>query len=367
MAREELTIQKYKARLKTVGVSYPETPTTSGDGEDITQYIIEILDELDIPLPPDIDPEDWDDIPIVIGLDDDGDPELIYVDPDTEELTEWPLDDLDWEDFLDKWDLDDGDLRDLEFVAPLDGLDLDVWVDTDFHIHTDDLPASIAVVFPPNKTEYSEAQVISIAGLYVYAYDADGHVWRGTGKFGDKYRSGRVPNEELMIDPKIAEYYEGKTLNGNVGANQVFATIAERGSRRVYNKSNNNDPSFGGAYLRNNMCYDPILVSTTAAGTGYNWSNGAHPVKYNGATYYWASYGGFYQSSGGHIESALATLGGPMSAEAAAIQMLSMAGAHGSDVAGEMTINVNWLRPGDGAILSTSFTIQVKEGGGGGR
>ena len=203
---EQLTILKEQARLSIFGESYPDTPTNSGDGEDLTQHIIDILDEFpDITLPPDIDPEDWDDIPIVIGVDPDtGLPELIYEDPDTGELVVWSLDDLDWEDFIDNLDIDPADLLNLDLTGPLDGLNLDVWVNDNFEIQMEDMPASINVVFPPNKTEYSVGQVISIAGMYVYAYDAEGHVWRGSGKTGDRYRTGRIPNEELMIDPKVA-------------------------------------------------------------------------------------------------------------------------------------------------------------------
>jgi hypothetical protein len=56
-----------------------------------------------------------------------------------------------------------------------------------------------------------------------------------------------------------------------------------------------------------------------------------------------------------------------MSAQAAALQILAMAGAHGSDVPGQMAAIVSWPRPGDGLILSTSFTITVEQGHGGGR
>ena len=379
MANETLTILKDDARLKVIGNSYPDSLTNSGEGLDIPQIIIDILTDLDIDLP-DIDPDDWDDLPIVIGLDEDDVPVIEFPDPDFDpdlhpgelpDIIDWPLPDLDWDDLIDgleDLDIDPGILTDLNFTGlDADGLPSLVNIDTDFKVYVDDLPASIAVVFPPNKTSYTQGQVIDITGLYVYAYKADGTVWRGSERIGDRYRSGRVPNGELIIEPKIAQYYDSKTLNGNVGANQAFAQETGYGLNRTYVKGNNNDPSFGAVFLRDNLCLDPILVSTTAAGTGYNWSGGANAIQYNGATYYWSAYGGLFPSSGGHVVWALAQLGGPMSAQAAALQILAMAGAHGSDVPGQMAAIVSWPRPGDGLILSTSFTITVEQGHGGGR
>ena len=435
---EELTITKEQARLSVVGNCYPDSLTNSGAGPDLTMDLIDLLDDLGIDLP-DIDPGDWDDIDAIIGYDDEGNPILVYPDPDTGEIIEWPIDfpidPLDWPDIdvtpgldddglpviefpdpdtgeiiawpvvlpegfdpedwpdtditaeldddgnpiisFDDIDLEVGDLDiddlsdryDLDWMLDLDitGLDNLAYLDDDLNLHVDNLPAYISVVFPPNKTEYSQGQVIDITGLYVYAYDSEGNVWRGTGKPGDHYRSGRVPNGELTIDPKIAEYYDSKTLNGNVGANQAFAQEMGYGLNRTYVKGNNNDPSFGAVFLRDNLCLDPILVSTTAAGTNYSMSSGANAIQYRGATYYWSAYGGLFPSSGGHVVWALAQLGGPMSAQAAALQILAMAGAHGSDVPGQMTVTVSWPRPGDGEVLSTSFEITVNQRGGGGR
>jgi hypothetical protein len=101
MSNEKLTIQKDKARLTVIGRSYPDENTDSGTGIDLTQELIDILEDLDIDLPP-IDFDDWDDIPVIIGYDDDGNPILIYPDPETDEIIEWPIDfpieEIDWPD-----------------------------------------------------------------------------------------------------------------------------------------------------------------------------------------------------------------------------------------------------------------------------
>lgn len=101
MSNEKLTIQKDKARLTVIGRSYPDENTDSGTGIDLTQELIDILEDLDIDLPP-IDFDDWDDIPVIIGYDDEGHPLIIYPDPETDEIIEWPIDfpieEIDWPD-----------------------------------------------------------------------------------------------------------------------------------------------------------------------------------------------------------------------------------------------------------------------------
>lgn len=216
---------------------------------------------------------------------------------------------------------------------------------------------------------YTDGQRIHLNGVKVYAYWPDGTRYDANG-----YKDGYIPITEITYIPKIASYQQEKTLNGNVGAGGTFATISQPGWSRSYTKVNG-DPAIGGAYLRDNMCYDPILVSTTIAGSAYRFnggSGGGASIEYNGATYYYGSYGGYYASSGGQIDSALVNLGGPITAEEAARQLLAMADARGSDTPGELYITVKWKRPGDGEVLSASFKATVRDpesngGGGGGR
>lgn len=361
---EQLQIQKEQARLSIIGECYPDALTNSGDGDDIAQELIDVLEDLDIDLP-DFDPEEWDDIPVLPGFDEDGDPILIYIDPDTGDIEIWELDidPLDFQDILDDLDLTDI-CPDLDITGlDINGLDSIVTCDTDLILHVDNLPTALEIVTMPKKLRYIEGTRIDLSGMIVKAVKEDGSTWTSV-----KYPNGHIPLGEMIVFPTVAEYQAEKTLNGNVGANQAFAQETGYGYNRTYTKRNNNDPSFGAVFLRDNLCLDPILVSTTSAGAAYNWTSSGTPIRYNGATYYWSAYGGLFPASGGQIVWALAVLGGPMSAEDAALQILAMAGAHGSDEEGKEWITITWLRPGDSMPLSTSFEIEVLEKGhGGGR
>ena len=353
MANEKLTIVKDKARLSVIGNSYPDTLTNSGEGLDIPQLIIDILTDLDIDLP-DIDPDDWDDLPIVIGLDEDDVPVIEFPDPDFDpdlhpgelpDIIDWPLPDLDWGDLIDgleDLDIDPGILTDLNFTGlDADGLPSLVNIDTDFKVYVDDLPASIAVVFPPNKTSYTQGQVIDITGLYVYAYKADGTVWRGSERIGDRYRSGRVPNDELIIEPKIAR----EDVNPSDGK----ADISE------VNTMQYSYGPWGGYYWPNIVLwntYGPLSVyfsgldAQTGSPVSLTW-NEAHKM-----------YIGNIDLNGQNP----APIYGPVTLDAATLVPY---GDEGRD--STKRIIVTWPRPGDGAALTASFDITVKQHGGGGR
>ena len=412
MANEQLTIQKNEARLKVIGNSYPDTLTNSGTGPDLTMDLIDLLIDLGIELP-DIDPGDWDDIDAIIGYDDDGNPILIYPDPDTGEIIEWPLDfpidPLDWPDLdvvptfddeglpvieftdpdtgetidwpivlpegvdpedwpnmditaeldddgnpiisfddielevgsLDIDDLTDG--YDLDWMCDLDitGLDSIAYLDDELKVHVDDLPTSIGVVFPPNKTTYSQGQVIDITGLYVYAYDGDGNVWRGTGKPGDPYRSGRVPNNELTIEPKVARE-DIDPADGKADISQVNSMWYSYGP-------------WGGQYWPNIVLwnsYGPLSVyfsgldNQTPSPVRLTW-NAAHKM-----------YVGNIDINGSNP----APIYGPVTLDG-----YSLVPYGDEDHDSTKRVIVSWNRPGDGATLTTEFTINVKQHGGGGR
>lgn len=340
MANEKLTIQKNEARLRVIGNSYPDELTNSGDGEDTSMDLIDILDDLGIDLP-DINPDDWDNIPAIIGLDDDGDPVLVFPDPDTGILIEWPLDDLDWDDFLDNNDLDWEDGLDITGLN-IDGLDSLAWLDADLNVHIDDLPTSIQVVFPPNKTKYLNGQAINIAGMYVYAYDAEGNVWRGTGKIDDKYRNGRVPNEELKINPQIART-DVDPQDGKADISEVNSMWYSYGP-------------WGGLYWPNIVLWNahgPLdvyfsgLNNQTPSPVRLQW-NEEHKL-YVGNIDIWG-----YNPS---------PIYGP-----ATLNGYSLVPYGDEDYDSEKQITVIWNRPGDGKELTTTFTISVSESkGGGGR
>ena len=190
MANEQMTITQNKARLSVIGRSWADISINSGDGNDLVQDVIEELIDLGIDLPP-IDPDDWDDIDAIIGLDEDGNPILIYIDPDTGDLTEWDLTGLDIDDLDLGWELD--------FNFSLD--DLNISVDDELNIEEERLPASIEIVTLPKKLRYPLARPIDLSGMVVTAKKSDGSTWTSA-----KYPNGHVPLGELIVSPNIAIY-----------------------------------------------------------------------------------------------------------------------------------------------------------------
>lgn len=164
----------------------------------------------------DLDGNEWD-----ITIDEDGIPHIeiddieITIDDEIGEV-EINIDDQEIEIDPEEFELDPDedidvsiDVDDLE--VDIVGTDLDgedVIVDLDLETgewDTEECPAFIKVVFPPNKTEYVDGDSINLTGLYVFAYNADGSVFRG-----GKYRDGRVPNSELSLSDTTANYDESK-------------------------------------------------------------------------------------------------------------------------------------------------------------
>lgn len=223
MANEELTIAKEKARLTVIGNSYPDTLTDSGLGLDLSQIIFDILIDLGLDLP-DIDPDDLDDITVIIGIDPDTEiVTLEYPDPDFDpdidpddlpDILDYPLPDLDWDDFIDNLEdlgIDPNTLKDLSFTGLNDlGIPTLVSLDEDFNIQEDELPASIEIVTMPNKLEYQDGERIDLTGIVVTAKKADGSTWTSA-----KYPNGHIPLGELIVDPMVVSGSENfVNLNG---------------------------------------------------------------------------------------------------------------------------------------------------------
>ena len=255
MANEELNISKDKARLTVIGNSYPDVLTDSGFGFDIPELIVDALDELGIELPdwgPTVPPD------LVIGLDTDVEPgfppipTLKYPDPEWEEpewpdpdipnhdwpepdwpdndlpdILDYPLPELDWDDFIDKleelgqnldYDFDPNALTDLSFVGLDDlGIPTLVSLDMDFNIREDNCPESIVIVTPPYKTEYTDGKRIDLTGMVVTAKKADGSTWTSA-----KYPNGHIPLGELIVEPMVTSYEECVIPDAIIDDDPVF-------------------------------------------------------------------------------------------------------------------------------------------------
>lgn len=213
----------------------------------------------------DLDGIDWD-----ITIDEDGIPHIeiddsdieITIDDETSEI-EVTIDKepvvIDPEDF----DLDPDEDIDISFDpedmdVDIVGTDLDGDdVVIDFDPETGDFdtvgcPASIKVVFPPNNISYKDGDPIDITGLYIYAYDKDGNVYRE-----GKYRDGRVPNGELSIVPPTADSSQGigtfGTKNGDDTIYTAQAVSYSYSYEAKYSGSSEWIPESGGV--------DPIYCS----------------------------------------------------------------------------------------------------------
>lgn len=63
------------------------------------------------------------------------------------------------------------------------------------------VPSSINITTNPTKTSYNDGETIDVTGMVVKAYKGDGGLWTATG-----YSGGVIPNSELNIYPRVADY-----------------------------------------------------------------------------------------------------------------------------------------------------------------
>ncbi len=391
MANEELTIAKEKARLTVIGNSYPDTLTDSGLGLDLSQIIFDILIDLDIPMP-DIDFDDLDDIIIIPGLGIDTEiPTLEYPDPDWPDdeippIIDWPMPDLDWDDFIDKLedlDIDIDILKDLSFVG-LNDLEIPelVFLDEDFNIQMDELPASIEIVTPPNKLEYQDGERIDLTGMVVTAKKEDGSTWTNA-----RYPNGHIPLGELIIEPTHADYsqasksgegtadYEGYEIPYVTGA---AALMVRTVGSREFTYSNYDMDSF--FFILTDDPYMPqpvkIVVAfpnaikgaavhgiyTDSDGKTYDSTANVSKSYTPSGTVWWGYYGYTYD----YETSNLPLVSGISATKAAEIITY---GNRREAQGGVQAITISWDRYGDGETLPEALNIQVepRAGGNGGR
>lgn len=389
MANEKLTIAKDKARLSVIGNSYPDTLTNSGEGLDIPQLIIDILTDLDIDLP-DIDPDDWDNLPIVIGLDEDDMPVIEFPDPDFDpdlhpgelpDIIDWPLPDLDWDDLiagLEDLDIDPGILTDLSFTGlDADGLQSIVGLDADFKIKEEELPTYIEIVTQPQKIKYSHGQLINISGMRVVPKKEDGSTWTDA-----TYFRGYIPLQELIVSPLRADFTKSEKVGmtsaldtnweqpipvygsassyysagaGDLHETDVGSLLVEENDnfRKTVVPVGKDRDSLGQEIIENLTTGETLVIdiahshlaimSVTIAGkTAYYAHTSNNVFRQTGAQPFVTDRG---SPDGNTIWTAV----------------------FGELEGGTQEITISWARPGDGMLLSASFEITVEEPGGGGR
>jgi hypothetical protein len=219
----------------------------------------------------------------------------------------------------------------------------------------------------PSKLDYIEGETIQFGGLAVQAYTADGNVWTV-----NNHPNGMIPFGELFFPETIAhgEYEEEYTSDlGTYSLNSSFIigepTVGKFGwtgtlSKGIFYKDSGSwievvaaSKTPGGVAVSRtyyNMGIDGPIVETESFTANNEFT---HKDK----TVY------FYSGSWG-------LTGGPgdvpympgINKPWAAWTMI-----YGEDISreGTMEVPVQWFRPGDGQMLSTSYTIHVTKDGSG--
>lgn len=91
-----------------------------------------------------------------------------------------------------------------EIVVSVNGAatigDRAVFPDDSGQLHEENLPHDIVIFRPPKKLKYKDGEKINLGGIVVKAMDADANVWTNP-----RYPDGRIPLQELIIDPDHAD------------------------------------------------------------------------------------------------------------------------------------------------------------------
>ena len=237
------------------------------------------------------------------------------------------------------------------------------------------IPSSIVVTTPPTMTSYIDGESIDITGIVVTAYKKDGTIWSDS-----THPGGVIPVSELSFNPTIAAFdAESAIINldgngihmlGYVGKPQYRYSSWLLVYKGVYGLPY--VPSVGDEY-------PDIVYPVVGAGT-QDTDVILYLTEYNGSIYAASSkqvgvgvmpnanISGSFTSYTRIGEKSFGGLG----SEEILQTLISMAGSSTTDPEGvfyntleetglhsEQTITVSWIRPGDGATLETTFTINV--------
>lgn len=209
------------------------------------------------------------------------------------------------------------------------------------------VPVEIRVITPPTKTEYQDGEAIDISGMVVKAYGAN---W-------DEMQI--VPLNEIRISPSTAsasgektQELDGKTVSYAEQRGLTTTWWVTPVSIRTFT-SNGKAVEIGGfKYLFST--FSSYLYTLTPLDPQYEPTYGE--ANYRSSTVI-ADGQTIYYSSEPIIESLPHTDIGDIN-EVANI----LFNVNSRSVGSEMQVSVQWNRPGDGAVLETSFDISVTGG-----
>lgn len=249
------------------------------------------------------------------------------------------------------------------------------------------LPSEIAVTLLPTTNIYRDGDAISLAGIQVTAYDADGDVWTGDGQYPD----GVIPVNELLLPVGVAIYDESTAVAGtaymedttgldprtiaampfiydfNVIGEGIYNTgtketgtgpgmdITQHGSKPVYVYTEENSIGNKSAYACSEEYFEGVFKTYNQYGN-YETSIRADRFEKLGKTYYQATL-----ASGGAFFS-VSPPPNYVGEDAAFIEIsyVILFGLH-TPSGSVQTVIIQWARPGDGKILETSFDIIVSQ------
>ena len=234
------------------------------------------------------------------------------------------------------------------------------------------IPSSIIVTTPPTVTTYQDGDTIDFTGIVVTAYTLDGEVWEDSSHPG-----GVIPVSELefpvttaVYDPDAAPYDGSATLNGTTVQYNRYGGSEEYIQGLRYETAINVN---GSMYLVKDEYGYPCAFFTDANASLYgteweylgpsllhtytseiNASNASTSVTDGGVAYYYkiiADGANSFTVSNNLI---------PKAADGLSRVDIANILFDGVRVDGKpQDIPVNWQRPGDGAILETTFPINV--------
>lgn len=192
--------------------------------------------------------------------------------------------------------------------------------DGDTYVYTKDgngalvetkVPTEIRITTPPTKLIYADGETIDYTGIVVKAYYADSGEW------------GTVPYNELVFPVTTADAQQQNEWSDGAGLNAALITYSPTWNRKIE---------------RGVETENQVYAHTTALGTD-RYGRPASLVGDGPATLYVTRY-----------DNALT---------------VNPTTVTPSNLHAVQSLPVNWSRPGDGAILETSFDITVQQSLGG--
>lgn len=242
-------------------------------------------------------------------------------------------------------------------------------------------PVSIAVTTPPSYVgPYGQGAYIGFDGIVVHAYDSSGA------------DMGAVPFNELSFPVTVARYdpnaqaYGGQAssaldttpinqpipyVTGHIlfdddGGTREYAVtweFSDDGIIKAFGRDNSNRPF---VLLATDEGGKQCVYITTKKKTGESYDN-THSLDrsytYNGKTVYFSAsstMGMSYDIYANTPDTMLINNGSPVNISSSNENVMAWTIVYGSSTpSGGVQIPVEWQRPGDGIVLSTSFGIDI--------